>query len=89
MKKILSLILSFTILFTLSVSLSAFASETTGDEEYQEYLKLIQQGVLENTISFNDWQALKNQSLQLEKKLESSTAFSNIYDSTKASSYSM
>nr|WP_315102861.1 hypothetical protein [uncultured Catonella sp.] len=90
MKRILSIVLSFIMLLTMSINVSA--AETVNknlNEEYQNYNNLIEEGILSNDITFDFWQEIKEQSAQLEKALETSEEFHNVYDSNYTSDYSM
>lgn len=85
MKKIISMILVFVML--LSMSVTAFAANTdTTDTEYNEYVQLVEQGVLAEDITFEYWKQLKDTSYALEKALEASSEFTLVYDSADTSS---
>lgn len=89
-KKLLSLALAT--IMVMMMGTTAFATEEPSPNtstDYQEYTQLINDDILGNDITFEYWQELKVRSAQLEKELENSTEFSNVYDSTLAATYSM
>lgn len=92
MKKIFSFILST--ITVIALSCSVFASGALGTSEnlgsnkdYQDYITLVNQGVLDNTISFEYWQEIKARSAELEKILENSHEFSEVYDSRRETTF--
>lgn len=86
MKKVLSGICSFFLL--LAITVPAFAAEGL-DTEQQEYIQLINDGVLSEDISFDYWKELKTRSEELESILENSGEFFLVYESGQDSSYTM
>lgn len=87
MKKIFSFILSIVAVITLSCSVFAAgtSSNLSNNKEYQDYIALVNQGVLDKSISFEYWQELNARSAELEKVLENSHEFSEVYDSRRES----
>lgn len=87
-KKMISVVLVLAL--ALMCTVTAFAAEPiSSSEEYQEYLQLVSDGILGDDITFDYWQELKERSALLETELEQSGEFSIVYDSTRASTYSM
>ena len=89
MKRIVSLLVSAVMLFAMTAT--AFAGpqmdSTMPDEAYLQYLELRESGVLGEDITFEYWQYLLEESARLEKKLESSSEYSLVYDSSNPSAY--
>lgn len=81
MKKVISMILSFVLLLSGSVTAFAASPDKT-DAEYNEYVQLVEQGVLAEDITFEYWKQLKETSYALEEALEASNEFTLVYDST-------
>lgn len=92
-KRFLFFLMTFVIVIVIGMGTTAFAAETPNSNSsntgYQEYVQLVNDGILGEDITFEYWQELKERSAQLEAKLENSTEFTKVYDSTLASSYSM
>lgn len=89
MKRIVSLLVSAVMLFAMTAT--AFAGpqmdRTMPDGAYLQYLELRESGVLGEDITFEYWQYLLEESARLEKKLESSSEYSLVYDSSNPSAY--
>lgn len=89
MKRIVSLIVSAVMLFAMTATTFADPQmdSTMPDEAYLQYLELRESGVLGEDITFEYWQYLLEESARLEKKLESSSEYSLVYDSSNPSAY--
>lgn len=84
-KKIVSLFLVTLLLLSISITASAETSEYNS-EEYNEYIGYIDQGILGEDVSFEQWSFLKNQSIELEAALEASSKFGKVFDSQNSGS---
>ena len=87
MRKIISIVLTFSLILSLSVisyADSSVSPDVSGD--YQEYAELKSAGTLGQDISYELWSKLKADSAALESALENSDEFTLVYDSnaTKA-----
>ena len=70
-KKYLSFILVLAMLMSMSVTAFA-ASPNKTESEYNQYIELVNQGILAEDITFEYWKQLKETSYELEKALEAS-----------------
>lgn len=84
-KKCIAILIFVVLLFTLSTQAAA-AEVPQNPNEYNEYLGYVQQGILGEDVTFDDWKYLKNKASELEAALEASSEFDLIYDSTNPSS---
>ena len=85
MRKIISIVLTFSLMLSLSVisyADSSVSPDVSGD--YQEYAELKGAGTLGQDISYELWSKLKADSMALESTLENSDEFTLVYDSTDA-----
>lgn len=62
----------------IGMGATAFAEETpnsnSNDTRYQEYIELVKEGILDEEVTFEYWQELKERSTSLESELEDSAA---------------
>lgn len=78
MRKIFSIVLVFALMFSLPMTVFAdYASEMPGgiNEIYEEYLNLVDEGILGEDVTYEYWCELIEVQKQLEDSLEESDDF--------------
>lgn len=89
-KRYLSLVLA--ILMVCSIAPTAYATtHNSSTDEYSEYLRCVEQGILGDDVTYAVWKRLREESHALEAALEASNEFALVYDSRQSaySTYSM
>lgn len=85
-KKTISILL--TLIFAFSFSVSGYASSNTDYGRYDEYLGYIEDGYIDESISYSLWLDLLERNAEFEQKLEESSELALVYNSNSAGLYS-
>lgn len=81
-RKILTVICAVLMFIAMVVPTNVFANEM--DENnlyYKQYEQFQEEGVLGSDVTYDDWRSMVNSSFELEKILENSTEFKEVYSS--------
>lgn len=81
MKKLIALVASLYLMISFPLDIQAMTRIPTSEKVYEEYISLLNDGVIDESVTFASWYELVLSSVALENELSSSTEYELVYNS--------